>query len=42
MTTKRIPRPRDRLALGKPTRGIGKHNPGEEEALALYSIPFGR
>lgn len=22
--------------------GIGKHNPGEEEALALYSIPLGR
>jgi hypothetical protein len=22
--------------------GIGRHNPGEEEALALYSIPFGR
>ena len=22
--------------------GIGKHNPGEEEALAVYSIPLGR
>jgi len=21
--------------------GIGKHNPGEEEALVLYSVPFG-